>query len=63
VLTKFLASGKTDWRFLFNFGSQPHTEFQNPLKFLSVIIPSVIVANGMSSKIIVRRVFAACGVR
>jgi hypothetical protein len=38
-------------------------ELQNQLKLLSAIIPSVIVANGMSRKISCAPQFAACGVR
>jgi hypothetical protein len=63
VLAKFLASAPTDWRCVFDLGSHPHTELQNPLKLLSAIVPSVIVANGMSRKIVVHGVFAACAVR
>jgi hypothetical protein len=44
---------------LFNLRSQPDTELQNPLKLLGAVKPSVIVADRVSRKVVIRLVLPA----
>ena len=48
VFAEFLASFATDWRSILDLGSYPDAEFKNPLKLLSIVMPSIIIADRMS---------------
>jgi hypothetical protein len=53
VVAKFLTDLSAEARFLLNVCPHPNSEFENPLKFLSVVMPSIIVAERMGRKIVV----------
>ncbi len=40
--------------FLFQMRAQPNSQFENPLELFCIIVPAVIVAQGMSRKVIVQ---------
>jgi hypothetical protein len=63
MCAKLLTSGLSNRLFVLNLCPQPHTEFQNPLKLLGVIMPPVIVADRVRRKVIVHRVRSAGAVR
>ena len=46
----------------FNLGARPNAELQDKLELLGRVIPSVVVAERVSRKVVVRTVRAACAV-
>jgi hypothetical protein len=56
VFAEFLTHLLAEGRFLLDLCARPDPEFENPLKLLSVVMPSIIVAERMRGKIIIYRV-------
>jgi hypothetical protein len=47
---------------LLDLGAEPDPKFQNPLKLLCVIVPTVIVAQGVGREVVLNRVVSPCAV-
>jgi hypothetical protein len=56
---KFCSSVHAQWSFHLDVGAEPDPKFHNPLKLFCVVVPTVIVAEGMGRKVVVNRMVPA----
>jgi len=62
VTAEAFGSIPTGFCSLLDLRSQPHTEFEYPLKLLSIVVPPIVITEGMRGKIVVYGMLPACAV-